>query len=61
MKLDALEFPPMLPSIHLYIMTAFEAPIGASSSAELGTERGRLVFWLLTVKGALEFEWFSVS
>jgi len=42
-------------------MTAIQAPVWPSSTAELGTGRGRLVFWLLTIEGALVFDLFLVS
>jgi hypothetical protein len=42
-------------------MTAIQAPVHPSSPAELGTKRGRLVFWLWTIEGVLGFNMFSVS
>jgi hypothetical protein len=60
-KSDAVEFPLMLPSTPSYQMTAIQAPVRPSSPAELGTDRGRLVFWLLTIEGVLAFDLFSVS
>jgi len=36
-------------------------PVANTTPAELGTERGKLVFWLLTVEGALVFYLCSVS
>ena len=60
-KSDVVEFPLMLTSTPSWPMTASQAPVRPSSPAELGTKRGRLDFWLLTIEGALAFDLYSGS
>jgi len=61
LKSDAVEFALKLPSTCSYSMTAIQAEICPSSPAELDSERGNLMFWWLTVEGAMAFGLFSVS
>jgi len=42
-------------------MTVIQSPVCPSSPAKLDPERGRLVFWLLTIEGALGFDLLSVT
>jgi hypothetical protein len=44
-KSDVVESTLMLPSTPSNRMTDIQAPVRLSSSAELDTEKGRLVFW----------------
>jgi len=60
-KSDVVKFPLMLPSTLSYPMTAIQSPVRPSSPTKLGTDRGRLVFWLLTIEVALAFDLCSVT
>jgi len=60
-KSDAVEFPLRLLSTPSYTMTAIQPPVHPFSPAELDTERGKLVFWLLSIEGALAFGLCSIS
>jgi len=60
MKSDTDEYFLILPLMPASVITAIQAPMGASHLMKLDTEWGWLAFWLLTIQAMVALEYFLV-